>query len=305
MGIVTEAAKLVLDEAAREPFAGSALLLSRMKVFFRFDELRALARAKGIALRETPAPALSFDPQLARLGCLDEKSLFAALGLDEVVTVDVSDYEGVDRQVDLNEPLPEDLHGRFDLVFDGGTIQHVFHLPNLLANVHLALRPGGRAIFPMAASHNHVDHGFYMLSPTLFHDYFTANGWRIERLAVCEFESVWLGGRLHTPAWRVHDYAPGALDPLSYGGFGRRQLAIFAAATKLEGSTGDAVPQQGMYREIWRQARPATETAPPPAGLDYRIAQATTRHPWLLPLAVAAKRLRDRLKRLLPRRSGV
>ncbi len=304
MGIVTEVAKLVLEEAAREPFSGSALVLSRMKVFFRLDELETLARAQGVELRPPPSPGLSFEPPLARLGCMDERTFFAALGLDEVVTVDVSDYEGVDLLVDLNQPLPEELIGRFDLVFDGGTIQHVFHLPNLLRNVHLALRPGGRAIFPMAASHNHVDHGFYMLSPTFFHDYFTANAYRIETLAVCEFEHVWLGGRLHTPRFKVWRYEPGALDPVSYGGFGHRQLAIFAVVTRLAGSTCDVVPQQGMYRRIWRQAKsPAPGSAARPGGgLEDRIAVAGRRRPWLIAAAVAAKRLRSRLRRLLGRR---
>ncbi len=301
MGIVTGAARLVLNEAARAPFGGSVLVLSRMKVFFRLDELRALASEAGATLHELPAPALSFDPQLARLGCMDEKTFFAALGLDEVVTADISDYEGVDRLLDLNEPLPEELRGRFDLVFDGGTIQHVFHLPNLLASVHQALRPGGRAVFPMAASHNHVDHGFYMLSPTFFHDYFSANDWRIERLAVCEFESVWLGGRLHTPGWRVHPYEPGALDHRSYGGFGRPQLAIFAVATRLAHSTGHLPPQQGMYQKIWREAGDPADRPPPPTGLDTWLAQKAARHPWLASAAVAAKRLRTRLQRLVSR----
>lgn len=39
------------------------------------------------------------------------------------------------------------------------------------------LRPGGTIIIGTPSS-NAINHGFYSLSPTLFHDYFTANGFR-------------------------------------------------------------------------------------------------------------------------------
>ena len=125
-----------------------------------------------------PAPEhLSHDPRLAAHGCLSDQTLFRALGFDEVLSVDISDYEGSEIIADLNQEIPPELEGRFDAVFDGGTMQHIFDVPQVLRNLHRTLKPGGRLVFSAVPVNNHVDHGCYILSPTLFVDYFRANNY--------------------------------------------------------------------------------------------------------------------------------
>ena len=197
MGIPRGTARLLLDEARERPFKGSLLELGRMAVYATRGELERWAREQRTPLAEVRDLALSHQPELAAAGCLDDRSFFRLLGCARVESSDVSDWEGADHILDLNLPVPEALHGRFATVFEAGTIQHVFDLPQVFANLHALVKEGGRVIHGMAPSTNHVDHGFYMFSPTLFHDFYTANGWRIEACYFFEFFPFWFRGRFH------------------------------------------------------------------------------------------------------------
>ena len=73
---------------------------------------------------------------------------------------------------DLNEDeLPERLVSRFDAVFNGGTLEHVFHVPNALTSITRMLRPGG-VVVHVVPCNGWVNHGFYQISPTLMFDYY-------------------------------------------------------------------------------------------------------------------------------------
>jgi len=281
VGIPRGTARLLLDEARRRPFAGRLLELGKMTVYVTAAELDGWARAQGVALAAAGEPELSHVPALARQGCLSDRDLFRRLGCAEVESADVSDWEGADRILDLNDPVPDELHGRYDVVFEAGTIQHVFDQRRVFANVHALLAEGGRAIHGMAPSSNHVDHGFWMYSPTLFHDFYSANGWRIESFYFFEFFPYWHRGRFHSTTWKIRRYEPGCLDHLAYGGFRGRQVGLFLVATKLPGATADRVPQQSWF------ARHLDDAAPAPAG-------------GALPRPL--KLWKKRLERLLPRR---
>src|SRR5439155_8100430 len=56
------------------------------------------------------------------------------LGAEEVVSIDISDYEGASLVHDMNEPIPDRWKGQYDLVFDGGTLEHVFNFPAAIKN---------------------------------------------------------------------------------------------------------------------------------------------------------------------------
>lgn len=305
MGVPIQVARLLLEESKARPFAGSLLTLGRTSVYVTEAELRRFARRHGVRLADDGGPiGLSHNPELAACGCLGDRSFFRLLGFSEVTSVDASNWEGADRIADLNRSLPEEMRGRFDAVFEAGTIQHVFHLPNVFANLHAVLKPGGRAIHGMAPSHNHVDHGFHQFSPTLFHDYYAANGWRLESELLCEFTSLWLGSRFRPAGFTVRRYRPGCLDELAYGGFRARQLALFVVASKVEHATADVAPQQGYYRSFWSDVSERERTAGRGGGPSRRRSfdRLTARWPWIEPPLLGWKRLRRLVGRLRPRR---
>ena len=101
-------------------------------------------------------------------------------------------------------------------------------------------------VIHVAPSSNYVDHGFYMFSPTLFQDYYSANRWRILRHYF--FQSypdynAWL---------KIYEYKPGALSAFAFsGGLNRAMCNIYIAAGKQPGATCDADVQQGMFLRAW------------------------------------------------------
>ena len=68
------------------------------------------------------------------------------LGVDNACFLDHSDYEGADLLFDLNEPLPPELEGTFDLIIDGGTLDNVFNPTQAMMNIARMLRAGGRVL---------------------------------------------------------------------------------------------------------------------------------------------------------------
>lgn len=108
--------------------------------------------------------------------------LFRFLGAKEVVSVDRSDFEGADLLHDLNEPFPESHRQRYSLVFDGGTLEHIFNYPAALRNCLELIRLGGHFI-TIAPAHNLMGHGFYQISPELFFRVFSAdNGFALRKI---------------------------------------------------------------------------------------------------------------------------
>ena len=111
---------------------------------------------------------------LARLGqpLADEVPVYAdalltALGASQVEALDASAYEGATRLHDLNEPVPAAWHEQFDLVFDGGTLEHVFNFTTALKNCMQMVKPHGRFV-SVTLPNNWCGHGFYQFSPELF-----------------------------------------------------------------------------------------------------------------------------------------
>ena len=94
------------------------------------------------------------------------ETLMEKLGFGPIETLDFSDYEGAQILHDLNRLPPEELEDQFDFIFDGGTIEHVFHVPNALESVFRMLKPGGR--FVSANGFNGwPGHGMYQFNPEL------------------------------------------------------------------------------------------------------------------------------------------
>jgi SAM-dependent methyltransferase len=304
MGLPRAVARLLMEEGKRRPFTGAVLELGRSFVYLTREETERWAARHGFALAPV-AWRPSHVPDLAAQGCVDDRSFFGALGFSEVRSCDISDWEGADDLVDLNLPVPAELHGRFDLVFDVGTLTHVFDQRTAWRNVFDLVRPGGRVIHGVAPSSNHVDIGFFMFSPTLFADFYAANGWRIETLYFCEFDAWWVRGRMMSAPWRVYRYTPGCLDALRAGGLRRSQYAVFVVATKVDGATGDRIPMQGWYREFFAShgTRLAGESAAQGTRADAGTATApasTARPP--SPVLALWKRLRAGILRRLPPR---
>jgi hypothetical protein len=98
-------------------------------------------------------------------------------GATEVESMDFSGYEHATRIQDMNRPVPVEMHDTYDTVFDGGTLEHVYNVPQALRNVSDMCRTGGQIIHAVPAN-NMCGHGFWQFSPELFFSlYSEANGY--------------------------------------------------------------------------------------------------------------------------------
>ena len=111
------------------------------------------------------------------------------MGTAEVVSIDISDYQEASIVHDMNVPLADrcpDLAEQFDLVIDGGTLEHVFNFPVAVANLMFLVRRGGHVLSANPAN-NLCGHGFYQFTPELMHRiYSIANGFRVEHVILTQ-----------------------------------------------------------------------------------------------------------------------
>ena len=202
------------------------------------------------------------------------ESFFKLLGAETVDAIDASSYEGANVVCDLNHPIPSELHGRYDVVYDGGSLEHIFNVPQALKNYMSLAREGGSVIVDTMAN-NCMGHGLYQFSPELFHRAFSPeNGFSVVNVVVFEYYD-------YSPMYRVPDPASvrsriELVNP--------RRVGVIAHARR------DRVvpifenwPQQSDYTEVWDGR--AEMAAPAPAS----------------PASPGLKReMIERVKRLLP-----
>ena len=128
----------------------------------------------------------------------------------KVDSLDFSDFEGATVVHDLQQPVPDTLRNKYDLVFDGGTLEHVFNLPAAMSNLIRLARVGG-TVYSQTPSNNLSGHGFYQFSPELpYRAMCPDNGMSIifVRIGIARFPSIEMSS-LH----RVYD----VVDPASVG----------------------------------------------------------------------------------------
>jgi hypothetical protein len=215
------------------------------------------------------------------------------LGAESVSVMDYSDYEGADLVHDLNQPVPAALHGRYDAVIDGGSLEHVFNFPVAVSNLMNMTRVGGR-IFLTLPANNLCGHGFYQFSPELMFRVFAAsNGFKVERAILweAEYPSVEL-----TPAGRAHEVSDPDVMRRRVGLMSRGPVTMIVEASKLAAVPLFASPPlQSDYAAQWEVARSAQAAVPAVTGVPFHKAllkRAWNRLPYFLRLRIKGFRER-------------
>lgn len=184
------------------------------------------------------------------------------LGYDRLDALDASDFEGANIVHDLNEPLPAELSGKYDLAYNGGTLEHVFNLPDALRNFMALVRPGGWIYFS-GPSNNLSGHGFYQFSPELIYRVFSPqNGFEPRFIRLVESRLY------HAPERTPHPRAYDVVDPASIGGrvnvLGGLPLNVVTLARRSSDILPfEITPQQSDYVASWgrqREKRAASST---------------------------------------------
>jgi len=179
------------------------------------------------------------------------------LGARTVDALDVSEFEGATIIHDLNYSIPAALHQTYDLVIDGGSLEHVFNFPVALQSCMQMVKVGGHFI-GVTPANNNCGHGFYQFSPELFFRAFSRdNGFDVERMIAIEndVEVAYLFHRSYLmeiagPWFRV-------TDPAAIGDrvllMNRRPVLLMIQARRVsEVPVFARYPQQSDYVATWK-----------------------------------------------------
>ncbi|MFQ5528579.1 MAG: hypothetical protein ACE5GX_20275, partial [Thermoanaerobaculia bacterium] len=186
MGLTVTTLRLLIRGVAELERRESVLTYGIQDVYATYDELKhAFDEMKqpyeevGRSEQKLSSSRLFQERPLARnRGNVDASVLFRMLGFARYASLDLLDLDGPPSiRHDLNEPIPRDLEGTQDLVVDGGTIEHIFDIKTALCNTARLVRKGGMVIH--ASPVGWYEHGFYGINPTLFVDFYSANGFQI------------------------------------------------------------------------------------------------------------------------------
>jgi hypothetical protein len=257
MGIANFSIRLLMREGNREKFSGKVLQLGNQEVLTTEKRLEKTAQEENFKLLEANCDIGYGKSKFSDATTVSSKYFFQRLGFKTVDALDFSDFEGANIVHDLNVPCNKDFKniGDYNLIFDGGTIEHIFSMPNILKNIFDLLSVGGRIMH--SAPVNMFNHGFYNYSTCFFEDFYSCNNFLINECAIIKWtERTWPDNAFYTLGDRNSQFIR-SLNPTTFDG---ATFAINFTATKIHKSTGDHIPQQGDYLIAWN---PSSDRADP------------------------------------------
>ena len=248
MGISFHDLRLMWDARQAGASFNRILTIGRQSLCLHPAELELLAAAapRLLATQALTAEQLSF-------GAPAEPFLRAYLGAGSVEALDYSDYEGAQHVHDMNEPVAEEIAGRFDVVYDGGALEHIFNFPVAISNLMRMTKVGGR-VFMSTPANNFFGHGFYQFSPELmFRVFAPENGFEIVTVQVVE-------ARYPSPELtrnrRAYEVADPAVVHCRVGLLSARPVLMLVEARKLEHKAlFTRAPLQSDYVSAWSAAQ--------------------------------------------------
>ena len=162
MGILYGDVRNLIERFRPESEGKRVVTFGRLSIYLHPPEIFRLKR-----LLSDDRDALSYLKSY-QWGEYSERFFKALFKCSVVDSLDFSDYQGATILHDLQQPIPGELRGKYDLVLDGGTMEHVFNLPAALANAIRLVRVGG-LVYINSPCNNLSGHGFYQFSPELMY----------------------------------------------------------------------------------------------------------------------------------------
>ncbi|MEO5357738.1 MAG: class I SAM-dependent methyltransferase [Nitrospirae bacterium YQR-1] len=185
MGLQQSFLKLIIRSKKKYGLAGPVLTLGNQDIYADEHDLMRWLRTEDVAftnpqtIRRYSGTSIVLRNPKAR-DFIHASTFFEFLGISESDYYDVDKYDFDKPKIlhDLEEPFPESFRGRFNLIIDAGTLEHIFDIKSVLVNIVSAAKPGA-LVLHFTPADNFLNHGFYQLSPTLFHDFYTLNGFEV------------------------------------------------------------------------------------------------------------------------------
>ena len=173
MGLDINGVKLLLHAKQLEVNFDRVITIGRQILNLREKELRRMLIQAGLIAADT-RDTFAVDTYA--------ETFLKMLGAEVTDSLDASAYEEATMIHDLNLPLPKELHSKYSLVIDGGSLEHVFNFPGAIQNCMNLIETGGYYI-GITPANNFLGHGFYQFSPELYYRIFSpSNGFRIVKM---------------------------------------------------------------------------------------------------------------------------
>ena len=237
MGLDTNAVKFLISARKMGVKFGRTVMLGRQNLNVFSGMVSAMLEKDGVATEKFQEPH--------QRPSVYGEPFFEALGATQVDSLDNTDFEGAKFIHDLNQPIPNDWKEQFDVVYDGGTLEHVFNFPAALRNAMELLRPGGR-LFIHTCANNVCGHGFYQFSPELFYRALSReNGFEVERMIIHR-----VGPYGH---WREVSDPEKIRERVELITFMPMYLFVQARRVKVV-PIFERAPQQNVYSALWQNA---------------------------------------------------
>lgn len=114
-------------------------------------------------------------------------ALFRDLGYGKYLELDINDR--ADIVWDLNLPIPEDYHEHFALVYDGGTLEHIFNPHQDVTNMLRMTKLGGKIAHSQGIG-DQVNHEYWTFNPSFLIDFYQANGCVLRELFILDLDGT-------------------------------------------------------------------------------------------------------------------
>lgn len=242
MGLDSNACRLLLLAKRQGTDFSRTLCLGRLNLALSQSMMKRALLEFGLFRDDAQIDRIFSDP-----GGFSEPFL-KELGAHQVDSVDATSYEGATFTQDLNQSLPVNLQRQYDVVIDGGTLEHVFNFPVALKSAMEAVKEGGR-LFIMTQCNNAMGHGFYQFSPELYYRIFRPeNGFVVENMFIAE------GSFGRVPWHSVAD--PGSIKRRVELVNDVQTYLLIAAKRTTVVPIFNNWPQQADYSVSWREGKP-------------------------------------------------
>jgi len=174
MGLGYPMLRLMADENDKGASFESMATLGKQVAYIRPAELKKLSQD------------LKKPPVTAEFGQVGEHLFKHFLHSKNITSFDVSDFENATVTHDMNTPIDSKYYNKFDVVYDGGTLEHIFNFPIAIKNVMAMLKVGGH-FFSCFGANNYCGHGFYQFSFELMYQIFKpSNGFMVKQMLAME-----------------------------------------------------------------------------------------------------------------------
>tara|TARA_Y100000591_G_scaffold327785_1_gene352945 strand:- start:1026 stop:1910 length:885 start_codon:yes stop_codon:yes gene_type:complete len=237
MGISTSAAELVFKLSKKINFKGNLLQIGNQDILFNKRKLFYLLNKYNLNKKK-----FHFDNKIS------SKAFFKIFEFKAVKSLDVNQYENADIIEDLNYPLKEKFKKKFDFIYDGGSLEHVFNIAQGLKNLTYLVKKNGY-IMHLLPVNNYIDHGFYSFSPTLFKDYYIQNNFKI-----IDFFLIKQNYNLkenHT--WYVYEYNEDQIKDYDKWNWKNNRMLVWVVVKKNKNSKKIIYPTQSKYLKLHRK----------------------------------------------------